>query len=68
MNILDANITKKEIIRPIELVNEMLHVLLSISNINKSLIKLTKKDYDVIEDSISDIRNIIDIVKDEQNT
>jgi hypothetical protein len=68
MNILDANITKKEIVRPIELVNEMLHVLLSISNINKSLIKLTKKDYDVIEDSISDIRNIIDIVKDEQNT
>lgn len=67
MNILDANITKKEIVRPIELVNEMLHVLLSISNINKSLIKLTKKDYDVIEDSISDIRNIIDIVKEEQN-
>jgi len=67
MNILDASITKKEIVRPIELVNEMLHVLLSISNINKSLIKLTKKDYDVIEDSISDIRNIIDIVKEEQN-
>ena len=66
MNILDHNIKQKELVRPVDIINQIAVVLITISSMKKSLIKLTKTDYDVINNSIDNIKDIIDLTKQEE--
>jgi hypothetical protein len=62
--IINNNIkTKKEIIRPVELIQKLLPIIESISYIDKTLIKINKNDSDILIDNIHKIRDIINTIE-----